>query len=258
MWNLFSHWAGVAQRLRAKPHTLFLFDYDGVLAPIAPTPGQARLKSPVRHLLRRLSEQPGNQVGVISGRSLSDVRRMVRLPRLIYGGNHGLEISGRNIQRRHRIDAKRRSVIRRLASVLIQQLRSIPGAFVEYKGMTLSLHRRLVRPGQRADFHRMWWSIVSPIVRRNGLEIRYGKEVVEIRPKVKWDKGSALKLLKKQMPRQTAVFYAGDDRTDEDAFRALEATDVGVRVGRSGRSAAQYRVRSPHDIELLLKKLVLL
>lgn len=256
MRHFLAHWPRALARLRAAPHRLFLFDYDGVLTPIAPTPAQAWLKPSIRNLLRRLSEQKGSQVGILSGRSLAEVRRRIRLPRLIYAGNHGLEIAGHRF--RYRFPVKRRStrLLRDLTRALTRSLDSIPGALVEPKAMTLSLHYRLIPAPDKREFHRRWRALVIPLVRRGALTLRYGKAVVDIGPRVRWDKGEALKYLQRQMPRGSVTFYAGDDVTDEDAFRALRAKDWGVRVGRSARSAARYAVRSPREMETLLKKLV--
>src|SRR3990167_5747286 len=73
---------------------LVLTDYDGTLVPIRPTPAEARLSAGMRAAVRRVSRARGITVGIVSGRSLDAVRRLVRLPRLIYVGNHGLELQG--------------------------------------------------------------------------------------------------------------------------------------------------------------------
>ena len=43
------------------------------------------------------------------------------------------------------------------------------------------------------------------------------------------------------------MFFAGDDVTDEDAFAALDAHDVGVKAGE-GSTLANFTVTGPTEI----------
>jgi trehalose 6-phosphate phosphatase len=70
---------------------------------------------------------------------------------------------------------------------------------------------------------------VAERARAEGLDARWGRKVLEIRPPLKTDKGTAVRAL----VTRTAVrrgLYAGDDTTDLDAFAGLDELDVAVRV----------------------------
>jgi trehalose-phosphatase len=79
---------------RAKEATLILLflDYDGTLTPIAARPEMAVLSSPVREILKQISQHSLFKLAIITGRSLSDIRVLVGLENITYVGNHGLEI----------------------------------------------------------------------------------------------------------------------------------------------------------------------
>jgi trehalose 6-phosphate phosphatase len=66
-------------------------------------------------------------------------------------------------------------------------------------------------------------------------------------------KGEALEHLRRYTAAD-AVFYAGDDVTDEDAFAALMPDDLGVKSG-PGATEAAFRVAGPDEIALVLSTL---
>src|SRR5438876_3807479 len=83
-----SHWLldhadQIRDRVTGRPLALLL-DFDGTLAPIAPSPELAVLPDPVRETLRRLAGRRDVLVAVISGRSLDDIRRRVAVDGFVY------------------------------------------------------------------------------------------------------------------------------------------------------------------------------
>jgi trehalose 6-phosphate phosphatase len=66
-------------------------------------------------------------------------------------------------------------------------------------------------------------------------------------------KGLALDRLRDRIGAD-AVFFAGDDVTDETAFVRLRPDDVGVKVG-DGDTAAEHRVADPQAVAALLEQL---
>src|SRR5205823_3532298 len=109
----------------------------------------------------------------------------------------------------------------------------MPGVIVEDKRWTLSVHYRLADPTIVSALS----AHVAGIARQLGLHVTIGKEVLEIRPPVDVDKGTASLALAKSLGAldpNASIFCAGDDRTDEDAFRALRSAQenaVTVFVG---------------------------
>src|SRR5690606_32486852 len=84
------------------------------------------------------------------------------------------------------------------------------------------------------------------------LRIRDGHHIVEFATSTA-TKGHAVERLR-GLTQADAVFYAGDDVTDEDAFAALRHGDLGVKCG-SGPTVAPYRVANPAEIAEVLTRL---
>jgi trehalose 6-phosphate phosphatase len=237
---------------------VLLLDFDGTLAPIVDRPERAAIPPATRAALDRLRALPGVEVAVVSGRGMADVRERSALGDIAYAGNHGMEIHGAGIERVHPAAAAARPSLARAAAGLERALAGIDGAFLEDKGLTLSVHFRLApaREGEvREAVHRS--AAAEP-----DLHVTEGKMVLEVRPRVEWDKGRAVAFLLEQMrpPAGAPVLYLGDDRTDEDAFRALAAawpTGEGVWVTEAPAegSAATCWLRSPAEVATLFEAL---
>lgn len=237
---------------------LVLTDYDGTLVPIRPTPAQARLSAGMRAAVSALSRARGISVGIVSGRSLDAVRRLVRLPGVVYAGNHGLELQGPGLRFVHPGARRRIPLLRRIARRLHHTLRGIPGALVESKRLSLSVHWRRIPVRHTALFHRRVKAVLSPWVARQAVRVTRGKRVVEVRPPVNWDKGAVVGwLVKARRCRDGCLLYLGDDRTDEDAFRAVNRLrGVSVFVGTPRRrTAARWWLRDPREVGELFTRL---
>jgi trehalose 6-phosphate phosphatase len=238
----------LARRLADRPSFLCL-DYDGTLVPIAARPHQATFDDSGRRLLSALLRHM--PIAIISGRSRHGLRALVGVPRLVYVGNHGLEISGPRIRHRPTVPAGWRRDLERLLGLV--EADAPAGALVERKGVTASVHYRLVSPADR----RRWLPALRARLRlaaaRGRLHVVYGKAVAELRPPVDWDKGAALRWLRARpgMTGRTPV-YIGDDATDEDAFQAVRRGGIGVRVGGPRRSNARYRLSGHDQVRRLL------
>ncbi len=233
-----------------------IFDYDGTLTPIIASPEAATLAPSIRATLARLASRERTRLAILSGRALGDVRTRVGLDDVVYGGCHGLEIEGGALRFRHpHVRPSRLVAVRRR---LAAGAAAIPGAHVEFKGLAVSLHYRRVAPSRRAAVR----ALAAGIARRTpGLTIIPGREVFDFIPRVRWNKGDAGRWIVRHArptlpPGRPVVLYAGDDATDEAAFRALRGRGVTVRVG-GGPSAAEYAVRSVAEVHALLRWLVL-
>jgi trehalose 6-phosphate phosphatase len=191
-------------------------DIDGVLAPIVPTPDISEVPEELRQLLQRLSERYRVVAGV-SGRAAEDALRLVGLKELVYYGNHGFEILRSGEVEVIPEAEPYRAAIEELEEKARQELGPL-GAFVEEKGITASIHYRTVptEVGMRCK------EFVKSEGERLGLRITVGRGVVEARPPIRVDKGTAVRRLVEEYEPEKALFV-GDDTTDLDAFRELEA-----------------------------------
>ena len=187
--------------LREAPEaTALLFDVDGTLAPIAATPNLARVPDETKIELARLSDSY-LLVACISGRPGAEAAAMVGVEDIRYVGNHGLELDERAPELAGRI----------------ARFRDAVGLPVEDKGLSLSYHYRSAEDEKEA---RAELEAVAERARAEGLDPRWGRKVLEIRPSVEADKGTAVVSLLDGVRARLAL-YAGDDTTDLDAFAGL-------------------------------------
>jgi trehalose 6-phosphate phosphatase len=219
--------------LRADPRrSAIVSDIDGTLAPIAATPEDAAVPERALRALEALCPRYA-LVGCVTGRPAKQARRMVPVECVAISGNHGLEVmQGEEVSVVAQAAKYQREI--RQALVLAENDPLIPhyGCRVEDKGITFSVHFRNSHRPEHAQ--RYLETQIAPKLDRAGLAWSFGRKVLEVRPPVAIDKGSALKRLKGRR-RIDHLLYVGDDRTDIDAFR--EAT---IRIAvRSAEAPAE-------------------
>jgi trehalose 6-phosphate phosphatase len=260
--HLFRSWRAFTADYQAASHILLLADYDGTLANIVGRPADAILSPRVRGLLSSLAQKPTFSVGVISGRSIEELRSMVGIEGVYYSGNHGMEIEGPGLRYIHPQAEAARATMKDLAAQLAQALENIDGVIIQEKGLSLSVHYRLVKPEEEDTVTGAVQRITAPHVDKEEIRVYPMKKVWEIRPPVDWDKGKAVEFIGRKiksnfkLPRLLTI-YLGDDTTDEDAFRVLHRPDgwsifVG---GEKASSLAAYFLNSPVEVEKFLARL---
>ena len=242
--------AEILSRTKMGVASLYL-DFDGTLAPIGPEPSEARMDESVRQALTKIVGAKRMAVGVISGRTLMDLQHRVDVEGLVYAGNHGLEIVGNGLRF---VDSAALSVIDELHEVsrqLWSSLWQIPGIRIEEKRLTTAVHYRMVTSVHLASIHEAIKQAVVPYAPK--LRVYSGKKSIEILPRTNWNKGAAVLWINRLLgiPTRSAT-YAGDDATDEDAFKAL-STGVTIRVGACARTRARYLLSGPSEVQQLLK-----
>lgn len=235
---------------RRTGRLVLLLDFDGTLAPIVERPELAAMPEATRAALDRLLAMPGVDAAVVSGRGMADARERAGIPGIAYAGNHGMEIEGPGMHRIHPEARAARPALDEVVAAVAPALEEVPGAFLEDKGLTLSVHYRQVADEAGAERVR---GIVGAAVRgRPGLRLTEGKKVLEVRPRVEWDKGRAVLFLLDQFrpPAGAPVLYLGDDTTDEDAFRALAGTGEGILIAESPPpdTVATAWLRTPGEV----------
>jgi trehalose 6-phosphate phosphatase len=230
-------------RIAAAPErTALLFDVDGVLAPIVDVPHEAVVPEETRAELRRLNGTYA-LVACISGRPGSDARRIVGLDELVYVGEHGLELVPEAADWRARLRGLTETV---------------DWPDVERKPLTITFHYRRA-PDEAAA--RRFLEDVASRARAEGFVARFGRKVLELRPPIRADKGTAVTHLLGERGL-TRALYAGDDTTDLDAFAALDGLELGVAVAVASsesplelREAADVVVGSPAELLELVRGL---
>jgi len=241
MKNLLKAWPRLARRT-AGGHLLLLLDYDGTLTPIRGTPVKAVLSARMNKTLLNLAKTPGITLGIVTGRDLRDVKKLVGLSGLIYAANHGFKITGGGINFTAEVSPAARKALDDFGEELAEKTRGIKGVLIEKKKFSIALHYRLVGGGDLPSLKTVFRKLVKARG-QCGLEVRPGKKTIEIMPAANCDKGKAvlhiLRRTEKRM-RKVTVIYIGDDKTDETAFRALAGTGITVKVGGSRTASAGY------------------
>lgn len=214
------------EALRAEPaRTAILTDIDGTLAPIVERPERATVPEAARTVLVELSRHYG-VVGCVSGRRAEEARRLVGVDGIAYAGNHGLELllPGEETPRLDpSLEGRERGAAQFVAQLDPQELSSAD-LRPEDKGPIQALHWRGAADQRAAEAHA---HAIAAEAGRHGLEPHWGRKVLELRPAGGGGKDTAVAALL-AADGINRVAYAGDDRTDLDAFRRLrELREIG-------------------------------
>jgi len=228
-------------RLAQTPRLLVALDFDGTLSPLVDAPMEARMHPAARAAVDALVAAPETTVALVSGRSLADLRVIsehdetspIRL-----AGSHGVEYwypgRGRVVPP---VDPGQAELRAAVLDAVRARLDGLDGIRVEAKEFGLAVHSRLADDETAARAQRLADELMAeraPAWRR-----RAGHDVVEYSFRDE-GKDAAIATLRAEV-RPTAVAFAGDDVTDEDAIVALAPGDVGIRLG-AGESAAEVRM----------------
>uniref|UniRef100_A0A2N9I6W0 Trehalose 6-phosphate phosphatase n=1 Tax=Fagus sylvatica TaxID=28930 RepID=A0A2N9I6W0_FAGSY len=221
-----------------KQIVVFL-DYDGTLSPIVNDPEKAVMTNAMRSAVREVGKH--FPTTIISGRSRDKVFKFVQLNNIYYAGSHGMDIStpssvslqnGDHKYQTRAIDEKGNDmvnfspardflpIIQKIKVELEEITENIDGAMVEDNKFCLSVHFRRVKEEEVDKLKEIVELAMKPY---EDFRISEGKKVMEIRPKINWDKGRALQYLLDTLGfnnlKDVLPMYIGDDKTDEDAFK---------------------------------------
>jgi trehalose 6-phosphate phosphatase len=232
---------------------VLLLDYDGTLTPIVNTPEEAVLSKEMRSTLESQKDNPDSIVAIISGRSLLDVKSMVLLDGICYAGNHGMEIEYQNELYVHPDAKKMKHLIKKICKELEPMLEGIEGKIIEDKGLTASVHYRMVSSEEIPEVKRIVKSTIQPYIEKGNIKLTHGKMVLEIRPNIPWDKGKAvewvLKSIGADISNKYFPIYIGDDRTDEDAFKIMKGRGLSVLVSSEVKDTnAEYALHNVDEV----------
>ncbi|OBK32536.1 trehalose-phosphatase [Mycobacterium sp. 1245111.1] len=246
-----------ATNVPAQPAVFY--DFDGTLSEIVNDPDTARLADGAAEALTALSARC--PVAILSGRDLADVRERIGLPGLWYAGSHGFELTGPDGAHHENSEAAASvPVLAEVAAALADQLGDIPGVVVEHKRFGVAVHYRNAardRVGEVA-------AAVRSAGQRTALRVTTGREVIELRPDVDWDKGKTLRWVLDYIRDNDGdgpllPIYLGDDITDEDAFDAIADDGIAILVRHSDdgdrATAARYALDNPGRVREFTERL---
>ena len=235
--------AAALDEVAGRRPLLLATDYDGVLARLRDDPSTAVPEPGTADLLARLAGADGVTVALVSGRGVEDLQATSGLTGPYrWVGSHGAEFDGP-------LSGELRVARDELVAALRPLVEEVPGARLEVKPAAVAVHVRTVADAAAGR------ALLERAAAAAGPHhtAKPGKDVLELAV-TDADKGSALLRLRSEAGAAAAV-YLGDDVTDEDAFTALPAGDVTIKVGDGG-TAARHRVADLAGVRAVLERLV--
>ncbi|MFH1621981.1 MAG: trehalose-phosphatase [Candidatus Omnitrophota bacterium] len=261
MKYLFDCWNDFLELFYKARVVCMFFDYDGTLTPIVNKPELAILPLQTKKLLSRLAKKRWSRLAIVSGRSLKNVKKLVGLKKVIYAGNHGLELQGPRIKFTNKKAVAIRKCLDVIYDSLVDELKGNPRILIEHKGLTLSVHYRLEKNKNKINkVFKTVEQLTLSYVRKKALRISHGKKVIEIKPRIDWNKGKVVLWLLKyfKQNKNSLSIYLGDDTTDEDAFRVLRNKGIGIFIGDPSKkkTQAKFYLRNTRQVADFLSKIV--
>jgi trehalose 6-phosphate phosphatase len=241
----------VWKRIAGAPHRLLMLDYDGTLAPLRIRRDEALPVPGAREVLVAIARDRGTTVAVISGRPLAELEALLgRLP-VVRAAEHGGEVrwpDGRRL-----VHAIARATTLALADAAEAAETSLRAGTIERKRTSIVLHTRGLDAAAARLVEIAGRALWAPFAARRDLRLDRIDGGIELRARGR-DKGVVVRWLLGESPPRTLPVYIGDDATDEDAFRAVGARGVAIRVGTADRpSAARLRLGGPDDVVSFLE-----
>lgn len=237
MSYLFHHLDAVLEVLALSPLGL-ITDIDGTISEIAPSLDEAKVSPLCRESLAALTQEL-QLVAAISGRPALKARGMIGVAGMVYIGNHGLERwEDGMVEVMEGVEGYRARVEAALGE--LTHLLAIEGIALENKGIALSIHYRQCRDRETARDHIL--ERIANSAAAGEFRIGEGRMVVELRPAVEVDKGTALLMLVERYGLKGGI-YLGDDTSDVAAFIAIRSAPLrGLALGVIGQE-------TPHQVE---------
>ena len=227
----------LVQQYRSASQRALLLDYDGTLVPFAK---EARLALPDAELmetLNTLGSDPANHVVIVSGRPRKTLQEWFgKLPVSLIA-EHGvwLRDAGAEWRMIKNLTSDWKEKVRPILQLFVDRL---PGASLEEKEFSLAWHYRRADPDQASRRARELLDDLTGFTRNIDVQVLEGNKVIEVRNSG-INKGIAAQ---EWLASRNIEFILGigDDRTDEDLFRALPESAFSVRVGVENTAARYY------------------
>lgn len=239
------------QRLAETEVLLVALDFDGNISTHVDDPGAAGPLPEAAEAIEVLSALRGTSVALVSGRAIDSLVAVSGAgDHILLAGSHGaeyrMEVGAPSLS----LSEQELADVDRLGAILHDVASRHPRTAVETKPAGHALHLRNADDEVALDAqHEVRRRVIAELP---GVTARPGKDVEEFSV-LAATKGDAIERIRAHVGA-TAVYYSGDDLTDEDAFRVLRDGDVGVKVG-PGDTLAPFRVPAPADVALLLTRL---
>ena len=218
------------------PDTALFLDFDGTLADIAATPDAVKVPGGLVPTLAALHRQLGGALAIVTGRPIADIDHFLSPLQLPMAGEHGAQYRMADGS----LPAIDQPPLEDAVEAMTALAETHSGLLVERKAHSVALHYRHA-PELEALCRASMQQVVAG---RPGVELLYGKCVVEVKP-AGIHKGQAITVFMSAPPFAGRVpIFAGDDVTDESGFAAVQQLGGrGIKIGE-GSSQALHRCLS--------------
>jgi trehalose 6-phosphate synthase/phosphatase len=234
--------------LKTKKRIIFL-DYDGTLVDFKPNIAQAYPDTELVSIIDRLSEDPANELVLISGRKHQNLGEWFGHKNIYLIAEHGAWFKQQNTSW-HKITGLSDSWKQDICSILETYVDRTPGSFIEEKTYSLVWHYRNAQKGLGELRANELMNNLKYMAADQGLQLLTGDKVLEVK-NVEINKGkAALNLIEKN--DYDFIIAFGDDYTDEDIFKALPDSAITIKVGGNNVSSAKFYLRNPVEVRKLL------
>lgn len=237
-------------------NVLLMLDFDGTVSELVPCHSDAKIREDIKEVILKLQRKSKLKIAFISGRSLKSLKEKVGIEGLIYSGNHGVETEFDS----QLVEAERVQEIaqdlRHFVEAFSEDLTQTEGVLVEDKGLSMSIHYRMTAEKLQESVCRRAEEIFNQVAEKiQTFELSHAKKIIEIRPRNVWNKGDVVQFLVGKLSDYLPIFI-GDDKTDEDGFKALASIENSLSIKVSnGETSAKHRVENIDDVKLFLEEL---
>ena len=243
---------GLLNRMTCSMNIALFLDYDGTLSPIVSRPELATIDIRTRNLISLLARR--FPTSIVSGRSQEQLVEFVRINEIFYASSHGLRIVGPHGSKLECDQGKPfKYLMDRVYRELGLLIAELPGIVLEHGVYTIAIHYRLA---SECNMTKIGEKIQRLMEEFPDLKLTYGKKVYEIRPRLDWDKGTAVEWILGCLDKKVVPIYVGDDITDEDAFLRVRDCGFGILVSEESRSThARYSLKNTDEVHKFLTKI---
>jgi trehalose-phosphatase len=237
----------LADAHRAGQHLAVLLDYDGTLAPPVTHPALARCPESTAQLLAQFADLPRVGVGILSNRTMTDLKSLVRLPKLSYVGTSGLEIETKGLVIVHPRAQRYRPYLEHAMGTIHAVIAPFDGAWLEDKTLALTVHYLAVNRDDKALLRQC---LNIALDRYAGLLTAVdGAAAMEVLPDIGWAKGDTVRQIIESPGTLALPLYAGSDASDEQAFQlTAEAGGVTIGIGPFAPHNAMHHIPDPESL----------
>jgi trehalose 6-phosphate synthase/phosphatase len=229
-----------------------VLDYDGTLVGLQKRPELALIALETLHLLEKMKSH--FEICILSGRSADFLEQQFMGNSFLMGAEHGafMKLPEGTWQSRVRSDLS--SWYADVKRIMADYANRVPFSFVEEKTASVCWHYRESPEGFADSQSQKLHNELEIGVSNRAVSVLMGSKVVEVRA-VECNKGDFIRWLQAQAQPGEFMICMGDDRTDEEMFRAVTEGGVSIKIGTES-TVADYKLFHQEQVPMFLAELL--